>query len=170
MFSHTVVVLLNLACMTFALVRDARASGACMILLLAAVLQSHLNRRVKQSTKGLATLTVFKYSAEKPNSQGSIQAQPHPSKSPTPRHQCLKSHRESKPPKLFFFTSWFTKSVPLLPVMVRAHRDNLQSCIVLSCLCFLGGHSKLAHFCYLSNQYAQALKTYREKKRAPWPD
>ena len=43
------------------------ASGAHTILLLAAVIQSHLNRQLKQSGKHLNTLTEFKYSAAKWN-------------------------------------------------------------------------------------------------------
>ena len=64
----TLVVLLNLASMNFVPIRNVRASGACTILLLAAVLQSHLlDRWLKQSRKHLATLTVFKYSDVKQN-------------------------------------------------------------------------------------------------------
>ena len=66
-----IVTKINLACMNFVYrissVFKIRASGARAILLLAAVIQSHLDRQLKQSGKHLNTLTVFKYSAAKWN-------------------------------------------------------------------------------------------------------
>ena len=72
MFLPTVVMLVNLARMTFVPTRDARALGACMILLMTVVLQRHLDRWLKQSRKGLDMLALFNYSAVKWNSQGAV--------------------------------------------------------------------------------------------------
>ena len=61
-FLPMLVVLLNLASMNFVRTdsyRDPRATGACTILLLVAVLQSHLDRQLKQSGKHS---TMFKCS------------------------------------------------------------------------------------------------------------
>ena len=68
MFSPTVAMFLNLARMTFEV---AKASGACAILL-AVVLQSHLDCQLKQGRNHLAMLTVFEYLAVKQNSRGAV--------------------------------------------------------------------------------------------------
>ena len=51
-FTHgSCVTKINLASMTYVSIRDARVSEACMILLLAVVLQSHVNRWLKTKQK-----------------------------------------------------------------------------------------------------------------------
>ena len=62
-FAH-VVMLLKLARMMFVPILNGRASGACMILLLAVVLQNHLGHQLKQSRKRLVTLTVRIFSCK----------------------------------------------------------------------------------------------------------